>query len=104
MVRNNILFMVANCDLGNKEGDMADNIEHPDKRELVADCDRLHSSEVVDATPVESRIISIRGSQVMIDRDLAELYGVETKKYRSIYQGLGKEVVGFLKDGYTDTG
>lgn len=79
MVRNNILFMVANCDLGNKEGDMADNIEHLDKGELVADCDRLHSSEVVDATPVESRIISIRGSQVMIDRDLAELYGVKPK-------------------------
>ena len=74
------MFEVANCDLGNKEGDMADNIEHPDKGELVANCDRLHSGEVVDATPVESRIISIRGSQVMIDRDLAELYGVETKR------------------------
>lgn len=98
------MFEVANCDLGNNEGKIADNIEHLDKGELVADCDRLHSSEVVDATPVESRIISIRGSQIMIDRDLAELYGVETKKYRSIYQGLEKEVVGFLKDGYTDTG
>lgn len=97
------MFEVANCDLENKEGNMADNIEHPDKGELVANCDRLHSSEVVDATLVESRIISIRGSQIMIDRDLAELYGVETKKYRSIYQGLEKEVVWFLKDGYTDT-
>lgn len=96
------MLEVANCDLGNKEGVMADNIEHLDKGELVANCDRLHSSEVVDATPVESRIISIRGSQIMIDRDLAELYGVETKKYRSICQGLGKEVVWFLKDGYTD--
>lgn len=84
------MFEVANCDLGNKEGNMADNIEHPDKGELVANCDGLHSSEVVDATPVESRIISIRGSQIMIDRDLAELYEVETKKYRSIYQGLEK--------------
>lgn len=97
------MFEVTYCDLGNKEGNIADNIEHPDKGELVAKCDRLHSSEVVDATPVESRIISIRGSQIMIDRDLAELYGVETQKYRSIYQGLEKEVVWFLKDGYTDT-
>lgn len=48
------MYKVANCDLGNKEGTMADNIEHPDKGELVANCDRLHSSEVVDATPVES--------------------------------------------------
>lgn len=84
------MFEVTYCDLGNKEDNIADNIEHPDKGELVANCDRLHSSEVVDATPIESRIISIRGRQIMIDRDLAELYGVETKKYRSIYQGLGK--------------
>ena len=73
------MFKVENCDLGNTEGKIADNIEHPDKGELVANCDRLHSSEVVDATPIESRIISIRGSQIMIDRDLAELYGVKPK-------------------------
>lgn len=30
--------------------------------------------------PIESRIITIRGNQVMIDKDLAELYGVETKR------------------------
>ena len=29
--------------------------------------------------PIESKIITIRGLQVIIDRDLAELYGVETK-------------------------
>lgn len=35
-----------------------------------------------DITPilVESKIFLIRGKQVMIDRDLAELYGVETKR------------------------
>ena len=34
-----------------------------------------------DITPilVEKKIFLIRGKQVMIDRDLAELYGVETK-------------------------
>ncbi len=31
------------------------------------------------AIPIENRILSIRGKQVMIDRDLAELYGVDTK-------------------------
>ena len=31
------------------------------------------------ADSIESRIFTIRGKQVMIDRDLAELYGVETK-------------------------
>ena len=58
---------------------MADNIEHQDKGELVANCDQLQNNEVVVTTPVESRIMSIRGKQIMIDRDLAELYGVETK-------------------------
>ena len=59
---------------------MADNIEHQNKRELVTNCDQLQNDEVVVTTPVESRIMSIRGNQIMIDRDLAELYGVETKR------------------------
>lgn len=59
---------------------MANNIEHQDKDELVANCDRLQNNEVIVTTPIESRIMSIRGRQIMIDRDLAELYGVETKR------------------------
>ena len=46
----------------------------------VTNCDQLQNDEVVVTTPVESRIMSIRGKQIMIDRDLAELYGVETKR------------------------
>ena len=30
--------------------------------------------------PIEERIVTIRGQWVMLDRDLAELYGVETKR------------------------
>lgn len=59
---------------------MANNIEHQDKGELVANCDRLQNNEVIVTTPIESRIMSIHGRQIMIDRDLAELYGVETKR------------------------
>ena len=29
---------------------------------------------------IEHKILNIRGEQVMIDRDLAELYGIETKR------------------------
>lgn len=58
---------------------MANNIEHQDKGELVANCDQLQDNEVTVTAPIESRIMSIRGRQIMIDRDLAELYGVETK-------------------------
>ena len=53
---------------------MADNIEHQDKGELVANCDQL---VVVDN--IESLIKVIRGQQVMLDKDLATLYGVETR-------------------------
>ena len=38
----------------------------------VANCDRL-------AMPIENRILTLRGKQVMIGRDLAELYRVDTK-------------------------
>ena len=50
-----------------------DKVENPEANEPVAKCDRL-------AMPIENRIISVRGKQVMVDRDLAELYGVETKR------------------------
>ena len=59
---------------------MADITEKTGNGELVANCDQLQNDEVVVTTPVESRIMSIRGNQIMIDRDLAELYGVETKR------------------------
>ena len=63
---------------------MADNIEHQDKGELVANRDQLQNDEVVVTTPVESRIMSIRGKQIMIDRDLAELQGRKTE-YSFLY-------------------
>ena len=80
MLLNMVMFKVTICDIGKMNINMADNIEHQDKGEQVANCDQLQNDEVVVTTPVESRIISIRGKQIMIDRDLAELYGVETKR------------------------
>ena len=35
--------------------------------------------EAIDYTKVEEKVLSIRGHQVLVDRDVAELYGVETK-------------------------
>lgn len=37
-------------------------------------------NELVPIQSIENRILAIRGSQIMIDRDIAELYGVETKR------------------------
>lgn len=55
---------------------MVDKKEAPKSRDKIStsvtNCDRL-------TTPIENRIFTIRGKQVMVDRDLAELYGVNTK-------------------------
>ena len=38
----------------------------------------MNELQIIDT--IENRIFTIRGVKVMIDRDLAELYNVETKK------------------------
>ena len=54
---------------------MANITEKTENGELVTNRDQLI---VVDN--IESLIKVIRGQQVMLDRDLATLYGVETKR------------------------
>ena len=39
----------------------------------------MPSSKALVPTPVESRIVTLRGTKVLLDRDLAEIYGVETR-------------------------
>lgn len=51
--------------------------------ELVANCDQLSenaSQAYVSQTDIEHLILNIRGTQVIVDRDLALLYQVETKR------------------------
>ena len=43
--------------------------------DLVTNCDHL-----VPVAQIEEMIITLRGVQVIVDRDLAMLYGVETKR------------------------
>ena len=69
---------------------MVDNIEHQDKGELVANRDQL---VVVDN--IESLIKVIRGQQVMLDKDLATLYGVET---RTLNQAAKRNIQRFPSD------
>ena len=60
---------VANCNkLSNK---VNDGIESPNG--VITNCDNLPQNAI------ESKILTIRGQQVIIDRDLAGFYGVETK-------------------------
>ena len=39
-------------------------------------------SNLIPLEAIERRIFFIRGEKVMLDRDLAELYGVETKVFK----------------------
>ena len=54
---------------------MTDKIENKESSELITKSDQL-----VGVDNIESLIKIIRGQQVMLDRDLATLYGVETKR------------------------
>ena len=54
---------------------MNDKIENKEEHPMPANYEQLTTSE-----NIESLIREIRGQQVMLDRDLAVLYGVETKR------------------------
>jgi hypothetical protein len=69
---------------------MADKIEHQDKGEPVTNCDRL-----VAVDNIETLIKVIRGQQVMLDKDLATLYGVET---RTLNQAVKRNIQRFPAD------
>ena len=75
MLLNMVMFKVTICDFGKMNINMTDKIEKKESGELVTNRDQL---VVVDN--IESLIKVIRGQQVMLDRDLATLYGVETKR------------------------
>ena len=41
------------------------------------------NSLIIDNMNIQNKIYAIRGFQVMLDSDLAQLYGVETKHIKS---------------------
>ncbi|MBI2313471.1 MAG: ORF6N domain-containing protein [Betaproteobacteria bacterium] len=51
----------------------------PKKTKVAANCDYLPSGE--NDALIARRILFIRGQRVMLDADLAELYGVPTKRF-----------------------
>jgi hypothetical protein len=42
--------------------------------------EKTDSLELIEAPAIEKRIFAVRGRQVMLDEDLADLYGVETRR------------------------
>ena len=79
-------FEITNCDFE----DMTDIKEKIEDGELVTNCDQM---VVVDN--IESLIKVIRGQQVMLDKDIAMLYGVET---RTLNQAVKRNIQGFPSD------
>ena len=47
---------------------------------MVRVTEKMASLELIAAPAIEKRILVVRGRQVMLDEDLADLYGVETKR------------------------
>ena len=75
MLLNMVMFKVTICDIGKMNINMTDKIEKKESSELTTKSDQL-----VGVDNIEPLIKIIRGQQVMLDRDLATLYGVETKR------------------------
>ena len=47
---------------------------------MVSATEKMASPELIAAPTIESRILVVRDRRVLLDEDLAELYGVETKR------------------------
>ena len=75
MLLNMVMFKVTICDFGKMNINMTDKIEKKESSELTTKSDQL-----VGVDNIEPLIKINRGQQVMLDRDLATLYGVETKR------------------------
>ena len=75
---SNNTFKVTICDLKNKDRNMADNIEHQDKRELVTNCDQLQND--VSAV-IHTQQIS-RQFQLDVDRHNAQYAPIDVETFR----------------------
>lgn len=47
---------------------------------MMAESEELENTSIILLNSIEKRILTIRGLKVMLDADLAELYGVTTKR------------------------
>ena len=68
---------VTNCDLQKDAPvEVVAKCNHPD--EVIANCDHLEND--LSQHDIEKLIITVRGEQVLIDQDIARIYGVSTKR------------------------
>jgi len=90
MLLNIVMFKVTICDFGKMNINMTDITEKTGNGELVTNRDQL-----VVMDNIESLIKVIRGQQVMLDKDLATLYGVDTK---TLNQAVKRNIQRFPSD------
>lgn len=70
-------FEVTNCDLQKDAPvEVVAKCNHPE--EVIANCDHLEND--LGQHDIEKLIITVRGEQVLIDQDIARIYGVTTKR------------------------
>ena len=67
--------VVAKCDNPNE---VVANCDHPE--EVIANCENPQTGVILSQHDIERLILTLRGEQVIIDRDLAYLYQVEVKQ------------------------
>ena len=53
------------------------NCDHPD--EVIANCENPQETSL-SQYDIEKLIVTVRGEQVLIDQDIAKIYGVTTKR------------------------
>lgn len=51
-----------------------------------------NNKEIIHESEVKELIIELRGEKVLIDRDVAKLYGVETKRINEAVKGIKEQV------------
>ena len=66
--------VVANCD---RFKEVVAKCDHPE--EVITNCDNS-SDNTLSQYDIEKLIVTVRGEQVLIDQDIARIYGVTTKR------------------------
>lgn len=66
--------VVAKC---NNPNEVVANCDHP--KEVIANCENSQET-TLSQYDIEKLIVTVRGEQVLIDQDIARIYGVTTSR------------------------
>ena len=72
--KNNIEDVITKCD---QSKEVVANCDHPE--EVIENCENPQET-TLSQYDIEKLIVTVRGVQVLVDQDIARLYGVTTKR------------------------